>query len=154
MPFGILGTLDLRTGDGTPVDPGGPRPRALVSLLLREAGHGVSVERLTGGPYGAAPPSGAGNALRSQISRLRRRLAPHAETEATAAGYRLAVVPDAVDVHRFERLTGPAGGPLSPPGTLPGRPPCRARPSSSGAARPCPTSPTRTPSGPGSASCG
>ncbi|WP_405967905.1 tetratricopeptide repeat protein [Streptomyces sp. NBC_00015] len=106
MRFGILGTLDLRTGDGTPVDPGGPRPRALLSLLLLEAGRGVSVERLTDGLYGAEPPSGAGNALQSQISRLRRRLAPHAEIEATPAGYRLAVPPDTVDLHRFERLTG------------------------------------------------
>ncbi|MFJ9022935.1 BTAD domain-containing putative transcriptional regulator [Streptomyces sp. NPDC102259] len=106
MRFGILGTLDLRTVDGTPVDPGGPRPRALLSLLLLEAGRGVRVERLTDGLYGAEPPAGAGNALQSQVSRLRRRLAPHAEIEATPAGCRLAVPPDAVDLHRFERLAG------------------------------------------------
>ncbi|WP_327318101.1 ATP-binding protein [Streptomyces sp. NBC_01235] len=105
MRYGILGPLDLRTDDGTPLDAGGPRPRALLTLLLLDVGHGVSVERLTDGLYGAEPPAGAGNALQSQVSRLRRRLAPHAEIEATPTGYRLAVPPDAVDVHRFEHLT-------------------------------------------------
>ncbi|MFG2467481.1 BTAD domain-containing putative transcriptional regulator [Streptomyces canus] len=103
MRFGILGPLDIRTDDGTPIDPGGPRPRALLTLLLLEAGRSVSVERLTDGLYGAEPPAGAANALQSQISRLRRRLAPHAEVEATPAGYRLAVpAAGTTDAHQFE----------------------------------------------------
>ncbi|WP_406442112.1 tetratricopeptide repeat protein [Streptomyces sp. NBC_01613] len=105
MRFGILGPLDIRTDDGTPLDPGGPRPRALLSLLLLDAGHTVSTQRLTDGLYGAEPPAGAANALQSQISRLRRRLAPHTDVEAGPAGYRLAVPPDSVDAHRFERLS-------------------------------------------------
>ncbi|MEU1179793.1 BTAD domain-containing putative transcriptional regulator [Streptomyces sp. NPDC005820] len=104
MRFGILGPLELRTDDGTPLDPGGPRPRALLTLLLLDTGRGVSLERLTEGLYGAEPPAGAANALQSQVSRLRRRLARHAGIEATATGYRLTAPPDAVDVHRFERL--------------------------------------------------
>ncbi|MBW8793024.1 MAG: tetratricopeptide repeat protein [Streptomyces sp.] len=106
MRFGILGPLDVRTDDGTPVDPGGPRPRALLTLLLLDAGRPVSTRRLTDGLYGAEPPAGAANALQSQISRLRRRLAPHAEIEATATGYRVAVAPDTVDAHRFEAWSG------------------------------------------------
>ncbi|MGW2963605.1 AfsR/SARP family transcriptional regulator [Streptomyces sp. NPDC001220] len=102
MRFGILGPLDIRTDDGTPVDPGGPRPRALLTLLLLDAGRAVSAQRLTDGLYGTEPPAGAANALQSQISRLRRRLAPHTEIEATATGYRVAVAPDTVDVHQFE----------------------------------------------------
>ncbi|MFF9281055.1 BTAD domain-containing putative transcriptional regulator [Streptomyces griseosporeus] len=104
MRFGILGPLDLRTDDGTPLDPGGPRPRALLTLLLLDAGRAVSAGRLTDGLYGAEPPAGAANALQSQISRLRRRLAPHMEIEATAGGYRITAAPDAVDAHRFARL--------------------------------------------------
>ncbi|MFF5187185.1 BTAD domain-containing putative transcriptional regulator [Streptomyces sp. NPDC000345] len=103
MRFGILGSLDLRTDDGTPLDPGGPRPRALLTLLLLDAGRSVSLEQLTDGLYGAEPPAGAANALQSQVSRLRRRLAPHAGIEATPVGYRVTAPPDAVDVHRFER---------------------------------------------------
>ncbi|WP_433919578.1 tetratricopeptide repeat protein [Streptomyces canus] len=103
MRFGILGPLDIRTDDGTPIDPGGPRPRALLTLLLLDAGRTVSVERLTDGLYGAEPPAGAANALQSQISRLRRRLAPHAEIEATPAGYRVAgPAAGTTDAHQFE----------------------------------------------------
>ncbi|MGW5251794.1 BTAD domain-containing putative transcriptional regulator [Streptomyces sp. NPDC004012] len=104
MHFGILGPLDVRTEDGAPLDPGGPRPRALLTLLLLDAGRTVSAERLADGLYGDEPPAGRANALQSQISRLRRRLAPHARIEATATGYRLCVSPEAVDAHRFERL--------------------------------------------------
>ncbi|MEU3287095.1 BTAD domain-containing putative transcriptional regulator [Streptomyces longwoodensis] len=104
MRFGILGPVEIRTADGTPVDPGGPRPRALLTLLLLDAGRTVAAERLTDGLYGAEPPAGAANALQSQISRLRRRLSPHAEIEATPHGYRLAVPPEQVDAHQFERL--------------------------------------------------
>ncbi|MFD4599705.1 BTAD domain-containing putative transcriptional regulator [Streptomyces sp. NPDC058464] len=106
MRFGILGPLDVRTDDGTPLDPGGPRPRALLTLLLLDAGRPVSLQRLTDGLYGAEPPAGAANALQSQVSRLRRRLAPHAEIEAGATGYRVAVAPDTVDAHQFEAWAG------------------------------------------------
>lgn len=108
MRFGILGPLDIRTDDGVCVDPGGPRPRALLTLLLLDAGRTVSVDRLIDGLYGTEPPVGAANALQSQISRLRRRLAPHTEIEATAAGYRLAVTADATDALQFEKRA--AGG--------------------------------------------
>ncbi|POX55182.1 AfsR/SARP family transcriptional regulator [Streptomyces sp. Ru71] len=104
MRFGILGPAEIRTGDGTPLDPGGPRPRALLTLLLLDAGRAVPVDRLLEGLYGAEPPGEAANALQSQISRLRRRLGPHARIDAVPAGYRLAADPDAVDAHRFARL--------------------------------------------------
>ncbi|CUW31341.1 ATP-binding protein [Streptomyces reticuli] len=104
MRFGILGPVEIHTDDGTPLDPGGPRPRALLTLLLLDAGRPVSVRRLLDGLYGAEPPAGAVAALQSQISRLRRRLAPHTGIDAVPAGYTLAVDPDAVDAHRFARL--------------------------------------------------
>lgn len=102
MRFGILGPLDVRASDDSPLDPGGPRPRALLTLLLLDAGRTVSVQRLIDGLYGETPPANADNALQSQVSRLRRRLG--LEIEAGPAGYRLAVDPDTVDAHRFERL--------------------------------------------------
>ncbi|MFJ5534343.1 BTAD domain-containing putative transcriptional regulator [Streptomyces sp. NPDC093261] len=104
MRFGILGPLDIRTEDGAPLDAGGPRPRALLTLLLLDAGRTVSAERLADGLYGDEPPAGRANALQSQISRLRKRLAPHTRIEATPTGYRLSVSPESVDAHRFERL--------------------------------------------------
>lgn len=105
--FGLLGPLLLlHAGDGTPLDPGGPRPRALLTLLLLEAGRVLPVESLVRGVYGARPPASAANALQSQVSRLRRRIAPlGARIEHVPAGYRLALDdPGAVDVHRFTTL--------------------------------------------------
>ncbi|WP_332840354.1 hypothetical protein [Streptomyces alfalfae] len=55
MRFGVLGPLDIRSCDGTPLDPGGPRPRALLTLLLLDAGRTVSAERLIDGLYGDDP---------------------------------------------------------------------------------------------------
>lgn len=108
MWFGILGAMEVRLTDGTPVAIGGPRVRALLALLLLDPGQVVTPERLIDGLYGEEPPSGAANALQSQVSRLRRGL----RTETAAgdlvefhpAGYRLVVDPDDVDAHRFERL--------------------------------------------------
>ncbi|GGL96960.1 SARP family transcriptional regulator [Streptomyces fumigatiscleroticus] len=104
MRFGLLGPLDIRTADGSPVDPGGPRPRALLTLLLLDAGRAVPAGRLIDGLYGDRPPASAANALQSQVSRLRGRLAPHAGIEATATGYRITAPPGSVDLHTFERL--------------------------------------------------
>ncbi|QNS03894.1 BTAD domain-containing putative transcriptional regulator [Streptomyces xanthii] len=111
MRFGILGPLDVRAPDGSPLDPGGPRPRALLTLLLLDAGRTVSPERLIDGLYGEDPPANAANALQSQVSRLRKRLDLKIETG--SAGYRLVTDRDAVDVHRFERLAREGGQALA-----------------------------------------
>ncbi|WP_412540369.1 BTAD domain-containing putative transcriptional regulator [Longispora sp. K20-0274] len=104
MIFTILGPVEARHPDGTPAPVGGPRVRALLALLLLDAGRLVPTERLVDGLYGEQPPAGAANALQSQVSRLRRGLGDADLVEFHPAGYRLAVDPDAVDAHRFERL--------------------------------------------------
>ncbi|TDD26011.1 AfsR/SARP family transcriptional regulator, partial [Nonomuraea diastatica] len=104
MQFGILGPLVVCSPDGGEVAAGGPRPRALLALLLLNAGRLVSVEHLIDGQYGDRPPSGAANAVQAQVSRLRRRL-PAGLIESHGSGYRLAISPDDVDAHRFERLS-------------------------------------------------
>ncbi|MDN3356681.1 BTAD domain-containing putative transcriptional regulator [Actinomadura sp. DC4] len=105
MWFGILGATEVRSADGGVVPVGGPRVRSLLALLLLSAGRPVTAERLIDGLYGEEPPSGAANALQSQVSRLRRGLGDAGDLVAfDAAGYRLAVDPDDVDAHRFERL--------------------------------------------------
>ncbi|MET7327247.1 BTAD domain-containing putative transcriptional regulator [Nonomuraea sp. NPDC005650] len=103
MRFGILGPLLVRSPSGEPLVVGGPRPRALLALLLLDAGRTVSVERLVDGQYGDRPPAEAANAIQAQVSRLRRSL-PAGLIEFHGAGYRLAVSPDDVDAHLFERL--------------------------------------------------
>jgi predicted ATPase/DNA-binding SARP family transcriptional activator len=104
MRFGILGATEVRVADGSAVSVGGPRVRALLALLLLNAGRLVTTERLIDGLYGDAPPAGAANALQSQVSRLRRGLAGSGLVEFHPAGYRLAVDPEDVDAHRFQRL--------------------------------------------------
>ncbi|MEU4557677.1 BTAD domain-containing putative transcriptional regulator [Actinoplanes sp. NPDC023936] len=100
MRFGILGPLRAEQPDGSPIPAGGPRLRALLAMLLIDAGRPVGIERLIDGLYGEHPPTGAGNALQSQVSRLRQSL----PVEREPAGYRLAVDPSEVDAHRFNSL--------------------------------------------------
>ncbi|MFE7132460.1 BTAD domain-containing putative transcriptional regulator [Streptomyces sp. NPDC057638] len=107
MWFGVLGEFEIQRGDGDVVTVRGPRARSLLVLLALEAGRVVTVDALIEGLYGDRPPGDALNALQSQISRLRRDLrgaAPHELVESHPTGYRLAVDPDRVDAHRFERL--------------------------------------------------
>lgn len=104
MRFGVLGAVTAWHPDGAPAVVGGPRSRTLLALLALDAGRFVPAERLIDGMYGEHPPDGAANALQSQVSRLRTALKDLAPVEFTAAGYRLVVDPDEVDVHRFERL--------------------------------------------------
>ena len=107
MRFGILGAVEVRVG-GEAVPVGGPMVRALLAMLLLDAGRTVPGERLIDGLYGEDPPSGAANALQSQVSRLRRVLGDAALVEGVPAGYRLNVEREDVDAHRFERLVADA----------------------------------------------
>ncbi|MFE0626825.1 BTAD domain-containing putative transcriptional regulator [Streptomyces sp. NPDC058864] len=102
MRFGILGETRALRDDGGTAAVGGPGRRALLAMLLLEAGRIVSTERLIDGLYGDEPPTGVGNALQSQVSRLR--AAVGVPIERPPGGYRLMVARDEVDVHRFERL--------------------------------------------------
>ncbi|WUI02401.1 winged helix-turn-helix domain-containing protein [Spirillospora sp. NBC_00431] len=103
MRFGVLGPVEVWAG-GAVVPVGGPTVRALLAMLLLDAGRVVPAERLIDGLYGAEPPGGAANALQSQVSRLRRGLGDAGLVEGRTPGYRIVVDSDDVDVHRFERL--------------------------------------------------
>ncbi|MEU4156774.1 BTAD domain-containing putative transcriptional regulator [Actinoplanes sp. NPDC026670] len=100
MRFGILGPVQAERPDGTPIPLGGPRLRALLAMLLLDAGRPVPIDRLIDGLYGDEPPAGAANALQSQVSRLRQSL----PVELGPAGYRLIADRDDVDAHRFAAL--------------------------------------------------
>ncbi|MFI9814031.1 ATP-binding protein [Saccharothrix variisporea] len=90
MRFGILGPLEVRTDTGEVVAVGGPKPRALLTALLLDAGRVVTFD-------------GGLNAVQARVSRVRRAL-PDGLIEFTGGGYRIAVDPDDVDAHRFDRL--------------------------------------------------
>ncbi|MEY9965549.1 putative ATPase/DNA-binding SARP family transcriptional activator [Streptacidiphilus sp. MAP12-16] len=107
MRFGLLGATQAWDADRGAVAVGGPGRRAALALLALDAGRIVTVQRMIDGLYGEDPPAGVGNALQSQISRLRGALRGAGRPELIEnhpAGYRLAVDPDHVDAHRFARL--------------------------------------------------
>ncbi|MEW9531249.1 BTAD domain-containing putative transcriptional regulator [Microbispora sp. NPDC049125] len=104
MRFGVLGPTEVWTSGDRRIEVGGPRVRALLGLLLLDAGRVVAVPRLIDGLYGEEPPKGAANALQSQVSRLRRMLGDEGAVESHPLGYRISAEPEEVDAHRFERL--------------------------------------------------
>src|SRR5215813_2839061 len=83
---------------------GGPKQRAVLALLMLEAGRVVSAARLMDEVWRGSPPPGAAKTLRSYISRLRALLGPEVELMARGGGYVITVDPGHVDVGRFERL--------------------------------------------------
>ena len=109
--FGVLGAVEARIG-GAPVDLGHARQRAVLGVLLVEAGRPVPVDRLVERLWGADAPQRVAGALYSYLSRLRRAVAgaPGVGIERQPGGYRLTVDPQAVDLHRFRRLVTLARG--------------------------------------------
>ena len=103
VDFRILGPVEVRA-EGRPLAVAGGRQRALLALLLLRAGEPVSRDRLIEGLWGERPPDGAVKTVQAVVSRLRRALGGEASRLVTgAAGYRLRVGPDELDLARFER---------------------------------------------------
>ncbi|WP_179855348.1 BTAD domain-containing putative transcriptional regulator [Paractinoplanes atraurantiacus] len=74
MRFRLLGPLEVRSDDGTPIEVGGAKPRALLTLLLSEAGRVVSMDRVVVTLWGDTPPPGSVNTVQAYVSQLRRLL--------------------------------------------------------------------------------
>jgi DNA-binding SARP family transcriptional activator len=102
MDFRILGPLEVWDGD-TEVPVGGPRPRALLALLLLHPNEVVPADRLIDELWGEDSTEGAAGALRVNVSRLRKAL-PQKVLTTRLPGYVIRVEPDGLDLHRFERL--------------------------------------------------
>ncbi len=100
MEFRILGTLEIEAADGL-VHLGGAKLRALLGVLLVHANETVSAERLIEDLWEGRPPHSAPTTLHTYVSQLRKALGRQV-LETRAAGYRLAVEPDALDAARFE----------------------------------------------------
>ncbi|WP_240434640.1 BTAD domain-containing putative transcriptional regulator [Streptomyces sp. YIM 130001] len=111
MQIYVLGSAQAVDDQGQAV-PLGPRLRALLTVLALRAGRAVSVEYLVGEVWESDPPADATAALQALVGRLRRAVG-HAVVASEDGGYRLAVPPDQVDVHRFERLVADGGRALA-----------------------------------------
>ena len=85
---------------------GGPKQRAVLALLVVNAGRAVPAEQLAEELWRGNTPPGAAKTLRSYISRLRALLDPEATVSARGGGYAINVQPGHVDAARFEQLVG------------------------------------------------
>ena len=107
IEFRLLGPLEVRL-DGTPLQIGGPRQRALLAMLLLSANRVVSRDRLIDELLPDASPATADHQLRVQISRLRRALCSNGREDkrlvTQSPGYLLEVAPGELDLHLFEQL--------------------------------------------------
>jgi DNA-binding SARP family transcriptional activator len=107
LDFRILGPLEVVTEAG-PVRLGGPKQRGTLAILLLNANHVVSVDRLADDLYAGAAPVTAVTQVQRQISDLRKLLGAAQTVETRAPGYVLRLTSEQLDLQRFERLTAEA----------------------------------------------
>ncbi|MGY1723909.1 BTAD domain-containing putative transcriptional regulator [Blastococcus sp. SYSU DS0533] len=111
MRFRVLGPLEVTGPDGRPVDVGGAKPRALLTLLLADAERVVGIDRIVSTLWGEEPPPTVTGTLQAYISHLRRVLEPdRGPREAPTVlitrppGYLLRAGADDLDLLGFTRL--------------------------------------------------
>jgi DNA-binding SARP family transcriptional activator len=106
LEFRILGPLEAVV-DGRPLALGGAKQRALLALLLLEAGRVVSTDRLIDALWAGQPPATAVASLQNFVSQLRKELG--AETiETRAPGYAIRLEAGQLDLARVRRLVDEA----------------------------------------------
>ncbi|MGY1813858.1 BTAD domain-containing putative transcriptional regulator [Blastococcus sp. SYSU D00820] len=111
MRYRVLGPLEVTGPDGRPLDVGGAKPKALLALLLAEAGRAVAIDRIIAALWGDEPPPTVTGTLQAYVSHLRRVLEPErGPREAPKVlltrtpGYALAVETADLDSLRFAQL--------------------------------------------------
>jgi DNA-binding SARP family transcriptional activator len=109
VQFRVLGPLEVATADGRSVDPGSPKLRSLLTLLLADHGRVVPLDRINETLWAGEPPATATGTLQSYVSQLRRLLEPDRAPRAAPTrlltrppGYSLSVADGELDVLRFE----------------------------------------------------
>jgi DNA-binding SARP family transcriptional activator len=102
LEFRLLGPLEVKD-DSASVPIGGQKQRAVLALLLLDAGHVVSTDRLIGALWGESPPRTAATSLQNFVSQLRKQLGPDV-LETKSPGYVLRVEPRQVDLEHFRSL--------------------------------------------------
>jgi predicted ATPase/DNA-binding SARP family transcriptional activator len=107
MEFRLLGPIELVDDDGLPVRLPAGKPRALLAILLLEAGRVVSVDRIVDVLWSERPPATAAKIVQGYVSRLRK-LLPAGVLETREPGYVLRVEDNELDLSRFERLRADA----------------------------------------------
>jgi DNA-binding SARP family transcriptional activator len=109
LDFRLLGPIEVRSG-GEPLPLGGPKQRALLALLLVDAGRAVSTDRIVDALWGEHPPRTAQTSLQNFVSQLRKLLGPDVLVT-KPPGYLLRARPDA---ERVRELVAEARAAASP----------------------------------------
>ncbi|MFD7324027.1 BTAD domain-containing putative transcriptional regulator [Streptomyces sp. NPDC059875] len=109
--FGVLGAVSVHRGE-TLITIGSPRIQALLVALLLRSGRVAATQELIDSVWGEEPPSSALASLRTYVWRLRQLLEEDSGSPqlllSQPDGYRMAVPPLSVDVHRAEQLAADA----------------------------------------------
>jgi DNA-binding SARP family transcriptional activator len=110
VQFDILGPLQVRDA-GRPLVLGRPKQRAVLAILLLNAGRAVSLDRLVDELWGQQAPPQALASVQAYVSHLRRLLEPGRAAGDPARvlvnqppGYRIVVPGDDLDAARFQTL--------------------------------------------------
>ena len=103
MEFGILGPLEVRA-NGRALELGGPKPRALLTVLALHPNQPVSAERVAVALWGEDTPPRAVKTVQVHVARLRKALGDPEVLVTTPAGYCLRVRRGELDAERFEHL--------------------------------------------------
>ncbi|MDH6133744.1 DNA-binding SARP family transcriptional activator/tetratricopeptide (TPR) repeat protein [Kitasatospora sp. MAA4] len=105
MQILLLGPVELCAEDGTPLDIGGAKRRAVLAALALEFDRVVPVSGLMQLAWEGEPPPRARAALQGHIAALRKALGDQGLQLLTQdAGYLLTGDAQRIDVHRFETL--------------------------------------------------
>jgi DNA-binding SARP family transcriptional activator len=106
LEFAILGPLEARA-DSVPIPLGGPKQRALLAMLLLEAGRVVSLDRLIEALWEEDPPATAVASLQNFVAQLRKALGPDV-IETRPPGYLVRLGPEQLDLARVRSLVDAA----------------------------------------------
>ena len=106
MEIRLLGVLEVHDGERVIALPR-RQQRALLAALALRAGEVVSTERLVADLWNERAPASATGSLQNTVYALRKALGRNVLLT-QAPGYRLALEPESVDAHRFERLLASA----------------------------------------------
>jgi DNA-binding SARP family transcriptional activator len=117
LVFSVLGPLAAEQS-GVPVRLGGRKQRAVLAMLLLSPNRVVPVHRLISGIWGEDPPDGAQATLQVYLSKLRALLGtPELQgrdlLRTRDPGYEISLLPEQIDLLRFERLVGDASSAAS-----------------------------------------
>ena len=109
MQFKVLGPLQVKAGDSNTIS--AARLRTLLAVLLWRANQPLPADEIAELVWDGAPPSGAQDAIRALVMRLRRRLDTRAAARIVTRppGYAIEISGDELDASLFEALTRQAG---------------------------------------------